>query len=75
MKLWLKCGVIGAILGLVFIIVLAQYGTNPGGYDIDLGLKYMWLPLLITYGGPTLGGFLIGAIIGLIVGKIKSKKQ
>jgi ABC-type nitrate/sulfonate/bicarbonate transport system permease component len=85
MKAWLKGGLIGAIIFLVLIISWWIYISilmnclldpsqlvNVGGADCDT--REDIIPTLIVFGIPIIFGFLIGALIGWIIGKIKSKK-
>jgi hypothetical protein len=71
---WYKGGVIGILIGLLFYIKIIIDNSGFGnpdvaGFGLTIGINLsVALALSII-------GFLIGAIISWIVGKIKSKKK
>lgn len=73
-RYWLRGGVVGLIIGILIVLYI-QFTAQPSGYVAELPFKYMWLPLLITFGGPTVGGFAVGSLCGWIYGKIKNKSR
>ena len=80
---WVKGGILGLILAVIFSLYaffsfqcvgLSEDGTSscPTGLDLYLwSLKESYLPILITL----VSLFLIGSLIGLVFGKIKSRKM
>ncbi|MDP3026513.1 MAG: hypothetical protein Q8N63_02305 [Nanoarchaeota archaeon] len=91
MKTWLKWGLIGGIIGIVFHIILIFIMRTGGEFgpvllilDIIpltiLGIiigSYDSLTSLVVgiYVFATFFWFIIGALIGLIIGKIKSRRK
>ena len=89
MKEWLKYGIIVSILGTIFTIIglatniVCQIGEScpqPLINRIVMGLIYPLQAIFNLSGYPLLFGtiiyyFVIGALIGLIIQKIKSKNQ
>jgi len=84
MKTWLKGGLIGLLVSFILILLSYIFGKSIGFVIGAIGLfqcylitfgtggflcAVLWIPIII------LNGFIIGAIIGLIIQKIKSKKQ
>tara|TARA_Y100000310_G_scaffold275128_1_gene291539 strand:- start:5413 stop:5655 length:243 start_codon:yes stop_codon:yes gene_type:complete len=80
MKAWIKGGLIGAVIGVLYLILSNLFGLNFCMFSKEkcglegavflFSLIYNWyeyLFILIIF-------LLIGAIIGWIVGKIKSRK-
>jgi len=79
---WLKGGIIGGVIGVVSIILFLLVPTSLGLASFAQGIGALirslfgpvngiWASIIINL----IGYFIIGAIIGWIVGKIKSKKQ
>jgi len=74
MKTWLKGGIIGIILLIVFLIILDSSTCNQMAYDsseCSMGTFYLGFFLAIPV---FLISSLVGTIIGLIIGKFKNKK-
>jgi len=84
MKTWIKGGLIGAVLFILLFII--SIPLSGGYYGMYLALPIITLLRLLTGNFEFNSGemviliissvsfyFIIGAIIGLIVGKIKSK--
>jgi uncharacterized membrane protein YfhO len=63
-RVWLR----GAILGLLIPLAIFSYGAVVPGFG-GLVWQFAYAPIAI------IPGMIIGGLIGLIVGKIKSKKQ
>jgi uncharacterized membrane protein len=87
MKLWLKGGLIGAIAFLAFAIIILITNSSFLGYVGEF-LEGIYLLKALKTGTITeskiywvgwiysvLVWFLIGALIGWIIGKIKAKKE
>ena len=92
MKAWLKGGVIGIIIGIIYSMVFFSctyifWESHAGGFCMVLELLPVFLIMAITRS--TLSNWIafplifilnliiffgIGALAGLIIGKIKSKK-
>jgi hypothetical protein len=91
MKAWLKGGLIGVgiglILGVIGVLIFGEclFSHGPGIickfliYDTLLLMKYIFpfydLAIVIMFLYNLIKFFIIGALIGWIVGKIKSKKK
>jgi len=68
-RYWLTGGITGIVLGPIILYFIILLTAHPSGYMTSLSLKYMWLPLLITYGGAAAVGFIVGSIIGMVYSK------
>ena len=67
----LRGGIIGLVLAPVIFYFIVELTAHPSGYVTSLPFKYMWLPLLITYGGAAI----VGLVLGIIIGAIYKKSQ
>ncbi|MFA5020001.1 MAG: hypothetical protein WC533_02790 [Candidatus Pacearchaeota archaeon] len=69
MKMWLKGGLIGIILVVIYIIFISLWTLLFYSAPSEVGYLWMASPYLL------LGGFVLGALIGLIFNKIKKPKN
>ena len=73
-KYWLRGGITGLIIGILIVLYI-QLTAHSSGYGIQFQLKDIWIALVITIGGPIVGGFIVGSIIGWIYGKVKGNSN
>jgi len=73
---WLKGGLIGLIIYIIYFLVVI-FTIYTRGEQWKLGMAMGWLGSMFVTGFiiTILQFFLIGALIGWVYGKIKSKKQ
>jgi len=89
MKTWIKGGLIGACLNVIFVIFIFVRSSDPEGTSFALAYAGYPLSIILFGNGPDIlwlyvvfgiiYWFIIGAIVGAIIGfitqKVKSRKK
>ena len=73
-RYWLRGGISG-LIAVIVVILFIQITARPSGYEVDFQGIYLVRLILIGFGVPLVGGFIVGSAIGWIYGKIKNRNK